>query len=268
MYGLDDASLQPYFKCREVLLQLGCSQSTFDPVMSIKHNESGDLIGMLVLHVDDFLHARNEDFRPKVSRKVEDIFAMGKTEQKVLKYVGFDEEKEEDGIRHSMKTCAEEKIDIFDVNPVRTIKQEDNIIEGEKSPLRKTAGRIGWLGRGARPDLVSAQVEMSTRFLNGTLKDLIRASKLTRKVKSRGSVVKETHVNAIVDKSTVDAIHSTAPVEDKKLRRDVAGIKQFMNLEEIRSVSWCPGKEQLADCMAKRTSSDFNLMQVLKSGRR
>ena len=80
---------------------------------------------------------------------------------------------------------------------------------------------------------------------------------------------KEIPVKAIVDnKSTVEAIHSTAPVEDKKLRRDVARIKQMMNLKEIRSVSWCPGKEQLADCMTKRTASSFNLMQVLKSGRR
>ena len=182
MYGLDGASLQSYFKCSEVQLSLGCSQSTFDPVMSIKHNESGDLIGMLVLHVDDFLRARNEDFRSKVSRKLEDIFAMGKTELKFFKCVGFDEGQEEDGIQVNMKTCAEEEIDIFDVNPVRVIRQEDNITEGEKSQLRKTAGRIGWLGRGARPDLVFVKVEMSTRFLNGTLKDLIRASKLTRKV--------------------------------------------------------------------------------------
>ena len=80
---------------------------------------------------------------------------------------------------------------------------------------------------------------------------------------------KEIPVKAIVDnKSTVEAIHSTAPVEDKKLRRDVARIKQMMNLKEIRSVSWCPGKEQLADCMTKRTASSFNLLQVLKSGRR
>ena len=70
------------------------------------------------------------------------------------------------------------------------------------------------------------------------------------------------------NKSTVDAIHSTAPVEDKKLRRDVARIKQMLNTKEIRSVSWCPGKEQLADCMTKRTASAFNLLEVFESGRR
>ena len=76
---------------------------------------------------------------------------------------------------------------------------------------------------------------------------------------------KSVPVKAIVDnKSTVDAVHSTAPVEDKKLRQDVARIKQMLNTKEIQSVSWCPGKEQLADCMTKRTASSFNLLRVFK----
>ena len=37
--------------------------------------------------------------------------------------------------------------------------------------------------------MVFAQVEMSTKFLNGKVKDLIRASKLTRKVKSSKSEI-------------------------------------------------------------------------------
>ena len=76
-------------------------------------------------------------------------------------------------------------------------------------------------------------------------------------------------VRAIVDnKSTVDAVHSTAPVEDKKLRRDVSIIKQMLNRNEVASVSWCPGKEQLADPMTKRTAPAFRLMSVFQSGRR
>ena len=31
-------------------------------LMFLKQNESGDLIGMIVLHVNGFLHAGNEDF--------------------------------------------------------------------------------------------------------------------------------------------------------------------------------------------------------------
>ena len=62
--------------------------------------------------------------------------------------------------------------------------------------------------------------------------------------------------------------HSTTPVEDKKLRRDISIIKQMLNEREISSVSWCPGKDQLADCMTKRTAPTFNLLSVFQSGRR
>ena len=62
-------------------------------------------------------------------------------------------------------------------------------------------------------------------------------------------------VKTIIDnKLTVDAIHSTAPVEDKKLRRNVARIKQMLIMMEIKSVSWCPGREQVAGCMTKKPS--------------
>ena len=155
--------------------------------MFIMQDTSGDLVGMIVLHVDDFLHAGNDYFRSKVSKKLEDIFTMGKTEQKVFKYVGFNICQGEEGIQVSMKDYAEEKVEIFDVDPDRALHQEDDLTEEEKSLLRKTAGRIGWLGRGARPDLVFAQIEMSTKFLTGKVKDLIRASKMTRKVKSSES---------------------------------------------------------------------------------
>ena len=79
---------------------------------------------------------------------------------------------------------------------------------------------------------------------------------------------KAVHGKAIVgNKLKVDDLHSTAPVEDKNLRRDVARIKQKLNTKEIHAVTWCPGNEQLAG-MTKRTPSSFNLMKVLKSGRR
>ena len=38
LYGLDDASLQFFFKCKEELFKLGCSQSSFDPAMFYKHD--------------------------------------------------------------------------------------------------------------------------------------------------------------------------------------------------------------------------------------
>ena len=76
-------------------------------------------------------------------------------------------------------------------------------------------------------------------------------------------------VEALVDnKGTRDAVHSTAPVSDRRLRRDVGIIKQMLNTKEITTVSWCSGKDQLADGMTKRTASCYELKEVFQTGRR
>ena len=76
-------------------------------------------------------------------------------------------------------------------------------------------------------------------------------------------------MHAIVDnRSTVDAVHSTTQVTDKKLRRDVGNLKQQLRTGELSSVTWCPGKDQLADCLTKRGAPAWELLRVLQTGRR
>ena len=360
LYGLDDASLQFFLKCKEVLLKLGCVQSTFDPAMFMKYDSESRLIGIIATHVDDFIHAGNEVFRITVTKKLAEIFKMGKTEAKRFKYVGYDLEQLKEGIKISQREYAE-KLEIPEIDPSRLKAQDDELTSEEKTLIRQVAGQIGWLARETRPDLSFAQVEMSTKFVKGKVKDLVQAvksitrakqsdsrltisalgpvegwsvevstdaslSNLNDGVHSTGAYViliknksgncapiswrsgkirrivdstlececlalvdglkqavyvreiieeifnldaKSVNVQAVVDnKSTVQAIHSTAPVEDKKLRRDISIIKQMLNEKDISSVSWCPGKEQLADCMTKRTAPTFNLLSVFQSGKR
>ena len=80
---------------------------------------------------------------------------------------------------------------------------------------------------------------------------------------------KTVSVRGIVDnKGTVDAIHSTSSVSDRKLRRDVGSIKQMMCEDDVTAVTWCPGREQLSDCMTKIGAPAWNLMEVFQSGNR
>ena len=361
LYGLDDASLQFFFKCKEELLKLGCKQSTHDPALFFKVNHSNEMIGIIVLHVDDFLHAGNKLFEKTVSEKLADVYTMGKVEEKKFTYVGFDIEQKEEGITIDQSHYAREKIEIITIDPDRAKNQDEALSNEEKSMLRVVAGRIGWLARGTRPDLTFAQIEISTKFINGKVRDLIEAAKALRKAKSgecsllirglgpvsgwslevwtdaslftlnegvnstgamlillvneEGTCVpivwqankikrivrssleaeclalveglkeatfvrdvieelfdleeKEIPVKAIIDnKSTVDAVHSTAAVSDKKLRRDIGIIKQMLNEGDVTSLAWIQGKDQLADVMTKRTASPFNLLSVFQKGRR
>ena len=287
-------------------------------------------------------------------------FKMGSVTEKEFTYTGFDLEQENDHVRLSQDKYIKEKIEVFNMKPDRARNPTAELTPEEVSTIRKVAGKIGWLARGSRPDLIFSQIEMSTKGGKSQVRNLIHASKLIRKIKDSASffliknlghvknwrlvvstdaslsnlndgvdstgayiilmtddekncaplawngskikrivsstleaetlalvegvkeavylreVVEEVfgleprtlEVHALVDsKSTVDAIHSTAPVEDRRLRRDIGIIKQTLNAKEIHSVKWIPGRNQLADGMTKRTASCYELMEILQKGK-
>ena len=311
--------------------------------------------------MDDFLHAGTKQFEETVSDILADVYTMGKVEEKKFTYVGFNIKQKEAGITIDQSQYAKEKVENIIIAPERAKNQDDDLNDEEKSILRVVAGRIGWLARGTRPDLTFAQIEISTKFVNGKVRDLIAAAKALRKAKSgecflliRGlgpvsgwrlevwtdaslftlnegvnstgamlillvnkqgfcvpivwqankikrivrssreaeclalveglkeatfvrDVLEEIFVleektipvRAIIDnKSTVDAVHSTAAVSDKKHRRDIGIIKQMLNEGDETSLAWCQWKDQLVDLMTKRTASPFNFLSVFQKGRR
>ena len=163
--------------------------SSIDPGLFLKFNSEGQLDGFLITHVDDFLHAGSSEFEKSVVEKLQIIFMMGKTEEKKFKYVGMDIEQTEKGINVSQQDYAD-KIPVYSLRPERAKESEDDLTEEEKTQLRQMAGQIGWLARGTRPDLTFAQVEMSTKFLNGKVKDLNKAIKAVRKIPNNKSSYK------------------------------------------------------------------------------
>ena len=186
LYGLNDASLQFFLKCKEILLKLNCVQSLVDPAMFMKYGSREELIGVIVSHVDDFMHGGTPEFKTTVTNKLAEIFQMGKTEANKFKYVGYQIEQSDRGIKVDQNEFASE-VPVINVKPGRAKDVDDELTDDEKSLLRKIAGKVGWLARGTRPDLVFAQIEMSTKFTNGKVKDLNQAAKVTRKIKDSES---------------------------------------------------------------------------------
>lgn len=72
---------------------------------------------------------------------------------------------------------------------------------------------------------------------------------------------------AYVDhKGAVESIHSTKLVEDKRLRIDIAAIKENLSNNDIKDVRSVSGSDQLADCLTKRGASGEKLRSVLQRG--
>ena len=53
------------------------------------------------------------------------------------------------------------------------------------------------------------------------------------------------------NKSVIEAVFSTKLVDDKRLRVDIAAIREFLKTNDIRQIKWCAGDSQLANCMTK-----------------
>ena len=62
------------------------------------------------------------------------------------------------------------------------------------------------------------------------------------------------------------ALYSTKAVQDKRLRIDIARMRQMLEVGEVTKVSWVDSSQQLADCLTKKTASSNVLLDVLKVG--
>ena len=75
-------------------------------------------------------------------------------------------------------------------------------------------------------------------------------------------------IEAIINnKSCLEAVNSTSLVEDKRLRREIASIRELLESKELQTVKWFPGDKQLADVLTKSGASNLKLMTVLHSGK-
>ena len=185
LYGLNDAARQFFDSVTSELKTYGCQQSDLDPALFYIRRE-GRLVGMLVSHIDDFLHAGEPLFDELVMSKLRARFLVGKYESDHFQYIGFCINARQDGIIVDQKTYLE-TIDTSDIRVRQNVKQNEPLSEKELTNLRSLTGRLNWIAQGTRPDLVFDMVELSMVFKKGTIGDLVRALKLIRKARNEPS---------------------------------------------------------------------------------
>ena len=89
VYGLADASLKWYDRVRKFMIQNGCKVSSIDPALFLWHDE-GRLVGIIAVHVDDFLWSGTKQFENIVIGKLRNTFKIGKEDSQSFKYLGLD----------------------------------------------------------------------------------------------------------------------------------------------------------------------------------
>ena len=88
IYGLGDASRKWYNSVKAYLLSIGLVMSKADPALFYYHKDN-NLIGMIAIHVDNFLWSGTTDFERNFISKLRNMFVIGKENQSIFKYLGI-----------------------------------------------------------------------------------------------------------------------------------------------------------------------------------
>ena len=99
--GLNDASLKWFRAAKKEIESYGCQQCSQDSALFYRHDDNGEIEGMICLHVDDLLHAGSPSFRKNVIDGIRKTFAVGSIESGTFKYIGFKFTQDENQIKIS-----------------------------------------------------------------------------------------------------------------------------------------------------------------------
>jgi hypothetical protein len=188
LYGLSDASRKFYQSVTEEMLKLGCRQSILDPSLFYLQSHDGVLMGVMVSHIDDFLHAGNDLFDKTVMEPLRARFLSGKVVQKDFSYVGFWISQSVEGIvlnqDHYVNSIRVEQIAVS-----RSTEKQAALNSKELTAYRALVGSINWCVNGSRPDLAYELIDLSTKFRNAKVEDWLRARKVMRMLQEVSCIV-------------------------------------------------------------------------------
>ena len=181
LYGLKDASRKWYLKVVDKLKKLDFQTSHYDSGLFylLKDNK---LIGIVALHVDDFLHAGTPYFNKTIMPQVLSCFKVGKSESRDFMYTGFHLKQTDEGVRIDQdKYVRNVNIPAIDLQQLKDRKRE--MKQDELTLLRQITGIVNWAARATRPDLSFDMIDLSTKFKGGKVDDLIKAKNVATRLK-------------------------------------------------------------------------------------
>ena len=184
IYGLNDAPRAWYDRVRSELIQLGGRASIYDEAMFLWHNDDGVIIGLIVIHVDDFIYAGTAQWNNDVIGSVEKRFKISAQASGTFRYVGLNVVQTTEGIFVDQNAYIQGLKEIK-LEPGR-LQQKDQVLkEEEKSQLRSVSGQLLWATSQTRPDCAYYSCVVSNYGKQPTIREIITANKAVKTIKSR-----------------------------------------------------------------------------------
>ncbi len=149
VYGLADASRQWFFTARRMLGdEIGLIQMKLEQAVFYSIDSSGQLEGILLMHVDDFLYAGSDRFIAKVER-IKEIVKIGKVQSGDVTFCGLSMQQKDD----SLEVCSK---DIENIEPFHDMPKGEQkfmpLFSQEEKKVRSIIGSLQWAANANRPD--------------------------------------------------------------------------------------------------------------------
>ena len=162
LYGLGDASRRWYFTI-SAALQRVCEMSKIDKTTFFAKDGKGNVIGMIVIHVDDLLMTGTPEFFTRVEPAVK-MFKLGRIESTCFTYLGWEVKKQEEKIVISQERYVKAAHDsLMELLKNRRIDSMTEKVSKEQEDLmRRSIGKLSWLANQTQPHLCFSLLELTT----------------------------------------------------------------------------------------------------------
>ena len=186
-YGLVDAARRWYESVMDEMLGLGCQKSIYEDALYF-YKIDGELQGLSVTHVDDFLDAGNEKYKENILSNVKLSFIIGSEAESNFEYIGVNLEQTDSNVKlHQLPYC--ETVTMYELSNERKLQKEDVLNSEEMKGYRKIVGCVNWVATVSRPDLSFDVVNLSTHFRDAKIEHLLYANKVVRKLNAQDVVI-------------------------------------------------------------------------------
>ena len=313
---------------------------------------------MIVVFVDDLLTSGHPDTIEKITEALKEIFVIGAEHINIFRYIGMNITQNQDYTINLDQKAYINSVESIPTDGLLNENKEDPATPLQTTSLRSLVGKLNWILSISRPDIGYDTRYLSTILNNAKIKDIFRANKTLKKVKSEDVEVKfpsfsslnnlslvvfadasygnlpngnsqAAYIILLVDdnysscpigwnsfklkrvakstlsaetlalseaidhaqllsliygevinpkdkkipiialsdsKSLVSAAHTTNLIQEKRLRIEIAALRESIENNEV-TLKWIDSKHQISNCLTKQGACNQTLIQVITSAK-
>ena len=182
-YGRVDAPYLWFMELKRGLEDLGFIAAPFDPcTFVLPNNQTGQIEGLVGIHVDDGLCCGSQKFQQKLMH-LKEKFPFGSHKRRNFTFTGFKIDQSSD-----FSITVNQEQYVKDIQPIvisrsRKDESESPITEPERQALRALVGSLQYAAVNTRPDICSRLGWLQSRINTAKVSTLIEANRTLNEAK-------------------------------------------------------------------------------------